>query len=571
MNKNTTQKNRSLSRLLSLSVAVAGVLPVHQVQATVPPISLPKMPVINAPTLPGLSGLGTSGAQAQRFLASGIHLDLQKAMRDLALHPQFAQFSRSAIQNLVPSEGTGAIVESEDLATARFEHLYKGLPVIGSQALYHQDGANAWIESALAQFDLSTEPTLASDDAVSVVRAQLGQFEPSATPSLAILPIRVEESEVQDSARLIYQLRGFGRLSTKLDAQLEPLVATVDAHTGEVLSTISTHLQIAPISVYSAKGLGIDADEKELQIKYKGDVEAYLAAHADQCQIMVDYSTPKLKEKDPLVINYSNCAKQIGAGVAANVVADASAKQAASNTKLVLNYYQTTHGRNSFDNKGGEVVSVVHAGVNFANAFWDTEIGAMAYGDGDGVEMGDLTKVVDISGHEMTHGVVSQTAKLVEGSEAGALNEAIADYFGKQIEGKGTWMMGAGVFLDGTAGIRDLKNPASLSYENLQGAKKPYPDNYKKKELGGGNTCNGTNDDCWVHINSTIFSHGMYLVHTAIGGDKAQKLMYATLTQFLTPTSTLKTAGASLRKACAKVLDAASCKTVNTQLTSVGI
>ena len=67
--------------------------------------------------------------------------------------------------------------------------------------------------------------------------------------------------------------------------------------------------------------------------------------------------------------------------------------------------YREAYDRNSIDGNGLELVSSVHYGTRYDNAFWD---GAqMVYGDGGGqlfIE-GAFTHALDVIGHELTHGV----------------------------------------------------------------------------------------------------------------------------------------------------------------------
>lgn len=56
----------------------------------------------------------------------------------------------------------------------------------------------------------------------------------------------------------------------------------------------------------------------------------------------------------------------------------------------------------------------------------------MTYGDGEGGTKA-LTSL-DIAGHEMTHGVTSNTANLNYTGESGGLNEATSDIFGTGVE-----------------------------------------------------------------------------------------------------------------------------------------
>ena len=73
-------------------------------------------------------------------------------------------------------------------------------------------------------------------------------------------------------------------------------------------------------------------------------------------------------------------------------------------------FYWKLFNRNSLDDKGMTLISSVHLGANYNNAFWNGE--QMAYGDGDGVIFIRFTKSLDVVGHELTHGVVSHTSNL---------------------------------------------------------------------------------------------------------------------------------------------------------------
>ena len=56
----------------------------------------------------------------------------------------------------------------------------------------------------------------------------------------------------------------------------------------------------------------------------------------------------------------------------------------------------------------------------------------MTYGDGTG-NAKPLTSI-DVAGHEMSHGVTSNTANLAYRKESGGLNEATSDIFGTAVE-----------------------------------------------------------------------------------------------------------------------------------------
>jgi Zn-dependent metalloprotease len=58
----------------------------------------------------------------------------------------------------------------------------------------------------------------------------------------------------------------------------------------------------------------------------------------------------------------------------------------------------------------------------------------MTYGDGDASQGWTPLTSLDVAGHEMSHGVTSNTAGLRYSGESGGLNEATSDIFGTLVE-----------------------------------------------------------------------------------------------------------------------------------------
>ena len=92
--------------------------------------------------------------------------------------------------------------------------------------------------------------------------------------------------------------------------------------------------------------------------------------------------------------------------------ADPAVNDAFDGTAATYDFLHEVFGRDSLDGKGMELVSTVHYGVDFDNAFWN---GAqMVYGDGSGELFikGALTAAKEIVAHELFHGVTTFTADL---------------------------------------------------------------------------------------------------------------------------------------------------------------
>ena len=104
-----------------------------------------------------------------------------------------------------------------------------------------------------------------------------------------------------------------------------------------------------------------------------------------------------------------------------------------NNTGSVYEFYKKIFNRNSLDNHGMPMVSSVHFARDFDNAFWNGR--QMVYGDGDDVDFKKhkLAELLDVTGHEMTHGITNHTSNLDYVGEPGGLNESMSDCFGIMI------------------------------------------------------------------------------------------------------------------------------------------
>ncbi len=97
-------------------------------------------------------------------------------------------------------------------------------------------------------------------------------------------------------------------------------------------------------------------------------------------------------------------------------------------TQKTYEYFLNTHNRNSLDDNGMALLSWVHFGENYNNAFWNGSW--MTYGNGDNNRFSALTSP-DVVAHEMMHGVTDFSADLIYSYESGALNESFSDILAK--------------------------------------------------------------------------------------------------------------------------------------------
>ncbi|MEZ5284803.1 MAG: M4 family metallopeptidase [Vicinamibacterales bacterium] len=208
---------------------------------------------------------------------------------------------------------------------------------------------------------------------------------------------------------------------------------------------------------------------------------------------------------------------------------DPAVNEAYDYAGVTYDFYKALFDRNSLDNRGMTLVSSVHLGVNYNNAFWNGE--QMAYGDGDGSIFLRFTKSLDVVGHELTHGVVSHTSNLEYRDESGALNEHFADVFGslvkqwkkKQTVSKADWLIGPDILGPGTKAraLRTFKDEPAYEDDAVLGTD-PQPKHLRDKYTGSA-------DSGGVHINSGIPNHAFFLVATTLGGrawEKAGRIWY---------------------------------------------
>jgi bacillolysin len=211
----------------------------------------------------------------------------------------------------------------------------------------------------------------------------------------------------------------------------------------------------------------------------------------------------------------------------------AAAISAHYNAGLAYEYFKNVHQRESINGQGGTIIGLVNVaeknGGSMENAFWNGE--AMFYGNG-GSAFFPLARGLDVAGHELSHGVIQNTANLEYEYESGAMNEAFADIFGAMID-RDDWKIGedvvkTNVFPSGA--LRDLSNPNN-------GGKNLNDNGWQPKNMS--EKYNGADDNGGVHINSGIPNFAFYKYATAPSMDKAkaEKVFYRALSKYLVKSS----------------------------------
>lgn len=208
--------------------------------------------------------------------------------------------------------------------------------------------------------------------------------------------------------------------------------------------------------------------------------------------------------------------------------------------ETTYDYYLEKHQRNSIDGLGYKLKNLVHYDQNFANAYWDGS--QMVFGDGN-ASIGPLVSL-DIIGHEITHGLTANTAKLLLENESGALNESFSDIFGVTIDWykrstKANWTVGEEV----SSVYRSLENPKLNKDPNTYNGQywKPMGD----LDFGGVHSNNGV-QNYWYYLlcnggNGTNDLGNSYSVK-GIGIEKASQIAFRNLSVYLISTSNYRDA-----------------------------
>ncbi|MFJ8331679.1 M4 family metallopeptidase [Streptomyces sp. NPDC094437] len=243
-----------------------------------------------------------------------------------------------------------------------------------------------------------------------------------------------------------------------------------------------------------------------------------------------------------------------------------------------LDFYKKTFGRKGIANTGKPAQAMVHWGNKVGNAFWDPTCGCMLYGDGDGGTFKKPLVVLDVTGHELTHGVVDATAKLeptftdVAGNqygEPGALNESLADIFGSNVEFSANnaknppnYLIGeklglAQTFLrrldhpslDKLEGTVDYWSPATYVAEVHAGSGVSSHAYYLLAEGSGRKKIGATTYDSPTYDGSTL---------KGIGRTKATAIFYRALTRYMVSTTDFHGARTATLKAAKDLYGATS-------------
>ncbi|MGG0763424.1 M4 family metallopeptidase [Bacillus paramycoides] len=449
----------------------------------------------------------------------------------------------------------------------RLQQTYNGVPVWGSTQIAHVDN-----KGVLTVFSGTVIPDLdkklqqpnqkvSADEAVSIAEKELG-FK----PNYGVKPTSELVVYAKDNTISYAYHVHLGFLSPQPgnhDYFVEAETGKILDHV-EVLHTASTSRSITGTTT---TGTGTDSfgNTKNLNL-LKSNTTYYLVDKTRGQGIYTydaqnkgsDYDTSFL----PGVLSSSRTNSFTGKNAQAAVDAHTYAG-------VVYDYYKKAQGRDSYDGNGSKIVSSVHFGQQYENAFWDPDLKQMVYGDGDGSTR-PFTASIDAVGHELTHAVTGSSSNLIYQDESGALNEAMSDIFGTLIEyynnSNPDYLIGEDLFFQSGQALRSMSDPTQYG----------DPDHYSKRYTG-------TNQSKFVHTNSGIINKAAYLIAeggthygvtvNGIGRDKMGKIFYRANTQYLTESATFSQARQALVQSAADLYGTQSAEvtSINKAFDAVGV
>ncbi|MEU9446389.1 M4 family metallopeptidase [Streptomyces sp. NPDC048304] len=489
----------------------------------------------------GLTTTATAAGSTQALAAAPTSLSaaartslIQKAQAGAA--DTARQLGLGAKEQLIVKD---VVRDNDGTVHTRYERTYAGLPVLGGDLVVHTaktgrtEGVTKATKAAIKVASLKPQISAAKAEKQAVSAAKtLGSAKSAADGARKVIwagsgkPVLAYETVV-------------GGLQD--DGTPNQLHVITDAATGKKLFEYQ--------GVENATGTG--------KTLYSGTVSLNVNLSGSTYQL---YDTTRGGHKTYNLARktsgtgtlVTNSTSTFGTGTASSSSSDqTAAADAAYGAQETWDFYKNTFGRSGIKNDGVGAYSRVHYSSGYVNAFWDDSCFCMTYGDGSG-NTHPLTSL-DVAGHEMSHGVTSNTAGLNYSGESGGLNEATSDIMGTGVEfyannasDPGDYLIGEKININGDGSpLRYMDKPSkdggsadywSSSVGNLDVHYSSGVANhffYLLSEGSGSKTINGVTYNSPTSNGSTV---------TGIGRAKALQIWYKALTTYMTSTTNYKSA-----------------------------
>lgn len=433
----------------------------------------------------------------------------------------------------------------------RLQQTKNGVPVDRNQINVHFDSenqitsVNGNYDTVIENTEINTTPSLSQGDALSLAKSSVGAPEQVVveTAELVVYP-HEENYHLAYRVNVEFLEEKQGNWYIYVDAHTGDVIEQYDAMTGlgffsDVLNLEVNANQEAskqgpnPLAIEKASrlkpssgsGTGTTGDTKNLKLSHgnipgSGEGSTFYLADSTTSRMggIFTYNMKNTSNQTWLYSDKDAAFKDVtysGDSSSWETVGQGPAVDAHSNSRIVYDYFFENHGRNSLDNNGMAIRSRVHYGKAYNNAFWSNGIAMMTYGDGDGKQFIPLA-ALDVTAHEMVHGITHYNGGLRYRFETGAINEAYSDTFAAIVDDAnwdiGEDIMGSAWLADGRTALRSNEDPGKFKVGavywpySVDGEGR-YPAHMSEYYDLPANMDNGG-----VHINCTILQHSAYLV-----------------------------------------------------------
>jgi Zn-dependent metalloprotease len=436
--------------------------------------------------------------------------------------------------------------------TIRFDQFYRGVKVFEGEAVARVSNGQVSVTNALrGNLSLDILPGISSAQAIATAQRAIGNRGAStSSSSLEILP------QGQRSGRDVLVWHVHLEYDNDLDAP-GSWDYFVDARTGAVVWSFD--------SLHTVVAVGKTMYSGDVLIEVSTNGSVYSLVHPTQ-GASPGNSTNNMNNRilglgqgQP----FTSSQPSFGNNNINNSDINTAGADAHYGLASTWGYFAEMFGRNGIDDTGGRTYQRVHYRRNYENAFWSDSCFCMTYGDGASFFYSLVT--LDIAGHEMTHGVTASEADLTYSGESGGLNESTSDIFGNLVEA----FANNGVDLpDYWVGEKAMRSNYPGGVYTQTNALR-YMDDPAK---------DGNSPACWsatlgnldVHYSSGPANHMFFLlsnggtskcnnnVVAGIGNDKAGRIWYRALTDFMTASTNYHQARTAALSAAAALYGAGS-------------
>ncbi|MGI5261917.1 M4 family metallopeptidase [Streptomyces angustmyceticus] len=544
----------------------------------------------------GVAGTASASSTASPVAASSASTHAPQKAVDAARTAAFTHAQATGVGKKDTLKATDTLVDPDGRQHVRFVRTHRGLPVLGGDLVVHLTADSAYEGVTRAyrhRVDVpDTDPKLSAGEArtkaAAVAKGHAGEAElvVDARADRTTLAYRVEVADSRTAeaggARTVILDAASGAVLSNApvdDSFLSPAVQAKLRARGERLNPSTGSLTPAPAATTEAAGTAgfPSAATGSGASFFVGKVPLSTTRTAQKSFTLKDSTRGNTETRDAGDKElgkfsdgkaFTSATNRWGNGTTSSrATAAVDAQYGVTST---LDFYKKTFGRKGIKNDGRGARALVHFGKKVGNAYWSSDCGCMLYGDGDGRTFAKPLVVLDVTGHELTHGVVDATANLQptrvdeEGNqfgEPGALNESLADIFGSAVE----------------FSTNNPKNPPNYLMGEKLGLSQKFLRRLDKPSL---DKLEGTVDywskasyDTEVHAGSGVSSHAFYLLAegsgkktiggvaynsptykgtkvTGIGRSKATAIFYRALTRYMVSTTDFHDArNATLRAA----------------------